>query len=140
MNVSKKKRRYKKKQSKKKYRANDCHHIFWTRRSYGKSPWTQKLRSHPYCIVFIPKDTIHAAIHREMDGVPLPNDITCESVVRELNRLWAFGAIKDSDSLAFRIDLLVFMMKYVADDTVEALERQKNISLENSTSATKKDG
>ena len=128
--MAKKKRRYKKKKgpcgtcSK----AMDNHHLFWTRRQYAKGFWANKLRLHPYCIVLIPKNTLHKEIHSEIPEVPIPKECICESVYNQLKILWEFGAIGDDDSLQKRVDLLVFCLKCVADETVEVLEKQKEIA------------
>lgn len=131
--MSKKKRRYNRKKQKKKnvsIQSSCCdrHHIFWTRRSYSQHPWALKLRNHPYSIVLIPKNTLHREIHHNVPEVPLPKEIVCERVYNELERLWNFGAIKDTDDIIKRLDLLIFVMKYAADDTVEVLEQQRAIA------------
>lgn len=131
--MSKKKRRYSKKLKKKQRTqvvSNCCdrHHIFWTRRSYSQHPWALKLRNHPYCIVLIPKNTLHREIHQNVVEVPLPSEMVCESTFKELNRLWDFGAITENDGIIKRLDLLIFIMKYAADDTVEVLQQQRDIA------------
>lgn len=130
--MSKKKRRYnRKKQNKKKNVSSSCcdrHHLFWTRRSYSQHPWALKLRNHPYCIVPIPKNTLHREIHHYIPKVPLPNEQTCQSTYEQLVMLEEHGALKDSDGIIKRLDLLIFVMKYAADDTVEVLEHQRVIA------------
>lgn len=129
--MSKKKRRYAKKHRRSaapQTSSFNLHHILWIRRKWDKASWSHKLRNHPYMKVSIPKDTLHKWIHQAVYEVPIPREIICQKAYEEIERLYKFGAISDNDNIIKRLDLLIFILKYVADDTVAALEAQKEIA------------
>ena len=76
----------------------------------------------------IPKDTLHKEIHHSILEVPLPSEIVCEDTYNQLVMLEKRGALKD-DNIIQRLDLLIFMMDCVAEDTVRVLKEQKDIAL-----------
>lgn len=128
--MSKKKRRYQKKHHNK-VRVCTCvdkHHLFWTKTEYAKHFWANKLRLHEYCIVPIPKNTLHREIHQEVRRVPIPREEICKQAYEELERLRNFGALNDNDGIIKRLNLLIFMLEYVADDTANALKKQLEIA------------
>ena len=98
--MAKKKRR---KKSKKKERgANtkriDSHHLCWQRRMWRNGA-VRELRSHPYCIVDMPKYTLHRYIHAKMSGIPVPKSINAKGALFQLELLERFGGISDNDSI-----------------------------------------
>lgn len=128
--MSKKRRRYQKKHHKKKTFVCTCqdrHHLFWTRTEYAKHFWANKLRLHEYCIVPIPKSTLHREIHHEVRWVPIPREEICKQTYEELERLRSFGVLKE-DNIIKRLNLLIFILEYAADDTTDALKKQLEIA------------
>lgn len=77
----------------------------------------------------IPKDTLHKWIHQAVFEVPIPSELVCQQAYKEIDMLYEFGAISDSDNIVKRLVLLIFILEYAADDaTIAALETQKEIA------------
>ncbi len=106
-------------------RHTNRHHIFYQRRYWSKRTWSYALRNHQFCIAELPiKD--HNVIHAELLTVPIPPEFICENTVREINRLWDFGAIGPDTPIQVRLNVLICLLDYVATDTANALKQQKN--------------
>lgn len=124
--MSKKKQRY----NHRKYRKNkscDCyamdrHHIFFQRRHYSGS--LLKLRLFPYCIVEVPRNTLHRRIHEYIGDIPCPSGETAEYVVKVLREKLDGGEISMDDRIDKRLKILISIMQDVEFQTVEALYKQ----------------
>lgn len=107
-------------------RHSNRHHIFYQRRYWDKRIWSHALRNHQFCIVELPIKN-HNAIHAELLTVPIPTEPICENTVRELNRLWGFGAIGPDTPIQVRLDVLICLLDCAATATANALKEQKKI-------------
>jgi hypothetical protein len=123
--MSKKKRRAKKQNN----ATCNRHHCLWVARNWNR-PWARKLREHPYMVISIPMNTEHKMIHANISGIPVLPEHFCEVAYKEIDRLWEFGAIHDTDPLSFRMKVLIAILDCTNDATVKALKKQKQIAEE----------
>lgn len=113
--------------SRKKQRGNlaeryDRHHVFYQRRHYTTS-LAKALRDHPYCLVPIPRDSLHHAIHNVVVDVPVPEAKVLKTVLRRLDALWDAGTITPLDTIEQRLELLITLLT-AAPATQQALQAQ----------------
>ena len=106
--------------------AVDTHHIFYTKVSWN-SVTTNRLRSHWYCIVEIPKGTLHHRIHEAVRYVPVPRDITIMAAIEQLTVLEDYGAIRPDDSFEKRLRILIRLFDSTDQPTANALKKQLDI-------------
>lgn len=104
----------------------DKHHIFFCRREYGKG-WAKALRTHWYCTVEIPKDTLHKEIHGGVSCVPAPAPTNIQSALFQLDTLEKFGTIHRCDDIERRLKVLMALFDCCEPETHEALEKQYSI-------------
>ncbi len=83
-------------------------------------------------VVKIPSDTLHPRIHELLsEGVPVPNEFTCEMVWHDLEDLRRVGLIDvKHDGAEQRINILIELLRCCGEDvdeTVKALLTQKYI-------------
>lgn len=101
----------------------DDHHIFYTRTAWiGMFP--NKLRQHWYCIVKVPKTTVHHAIHQEVRYVPVPRDVNIMDALEHLDSLSYHGAISENDTVEKRLAVLINLFDCVEKPTADALRKQ----------------
>lgn len=124
--MAKKKRRY---ERNKRCRSSsssghyDTHHLLWQRRKW-KNGALKELRNYYYCMVDIPKDSLHKHIHSCVSYIPVPNETVAEQTLYQLKLLDKAGAITASDPIEKRLKLLIVLFHYVAEPTAEALKKQ----------------
>lgn len=104
----------------------DKHHIFFCRHDYAKG-WAKTLRTHWYCTVEIPKDTLHKRLHREVDRVPVPSACNVQSALYQLDLLEKFGAIHRYDNIERRLMVLMALFNCCEPKTHTALKKQYDI-------------
>ena len=104
----------------------DTHHIFFTRVGYN-GPFANKLRTYWYCIVEIPKGTLHHMIHEKVRYVPVPRNSTISDVLEELAKLESYDAIGPDDSIEKRLKVLISLFDCVDQPTADALKKQLEI-------------
>ena len=104
----------------------DNHHIFYTRVSWNQA-LPNKLRTHWYCIVDIPKGTIHHRIHEKVRYIPVPRNSTITDVLEELGKLQSYGAIHPDDSIEKRLKVLIGLFDCVDQPTADALKKQLEV-------------
>lgn len=109
--------------------AVDSHHIFYTRVSWN-SVVPNRLRSHWYCVVEIPKGTLHHAIHDKVRYIPVPREISIMSALEELTVLEDYGAIRPDDPLEKRLRILINIFAGTDKPTADALQKQLDIVCE----------
>lgn len=127
--MAKRRRKKRKKKSAKKcpIRAGyDRHHIFYQGRHYNCAELLQ-LRNHPYCVVPIPRDTLHREIHEFVGDIPKPSKINAKETLFQIEALEKAGSISLEDSLEKRLDLLAFFFDCVEQPTADALRKQLKI-------------
>ena len=57
----------------------DSHHLCYTRKGWSKK-YARKFRTDKYCIVMLPRDTIHAQIHQHLIEIPAPTEDGAEGI------------------------------------------------------------
>lgn len=104
---------------------NDRHHIFFQRRCYHGA--LASLRSYAYCVVAIPKDSLHRQIHEALAAVPTPKLANAREALQELRTLYHFGGISDHDDIEKRLKVLIALFDYIEQPTADALRKQLSI-------------
>lgn len=128
--MSKVKNRHKKYRHKKHFsRTNvtDKHHLLWIGSHWNRGS-LRELRNYPYCIVEIPKDTLHKHIHANMTSIPLPTEASARYVLQSLRNLMREGLISDDDSARERLTILVGLFTQALEPaTADALRKQLHL-------------
>lgn len=128
--MAKKKRRYAVKKSKPSGSSGrpgyDNHHLLYQRRHWT-GEYTSALRRYWYCIVKIPKDTLHHQIHEFIGDIPKPKECNARDALDQLRALNAYGALKKSDPIELRLAVLASFFDCVDQPTADALRAQKEI-------------
>ena len=82
---------------------------------------------HWYCKVYIPRDTLHREIHAHISGVPVPKYANIKSVMEQLRMLEYYEAIKDTDNIEKRLNVLIALFECSEGPTADALKKQLEI-------------
>lgn len=104
-------------------KALDTHHIFYTKVSWT-SATADKLRAHWYCIVEIPKGTVHHKIHEKVRYIPVPKNDNIRFALAQLDLLEDYGAIRSDDPIEKRLQLLAGLFDCTDQPTADALRKQ----------------
>lgn len=125
--MAKKKRRYLRriKKQKKQMQANlyDRHHLCFIKRRWNKGS-IYELRQFHYCIILIPKNTLHHFIHENMTNIPIPSELAAEGALEQLRNLEKYGAISDDDPIEKRLNLLAALFDCIAQPTADGFREQ----------------
>lgn len=124
-----KKKKHIKKHHKKLARVNSYmnrHHLLWMRKMWYSGS-LRSLRDYYYCIVWLPKDTVHKTIHERVPYIPVPKSSYAHYVLEKLKQLDAIGAISDEDSVEKRLGVLLFYFDCIEPKTAEALWEQLKV-------------
>lgn len=119
---------YKKHKRRRQHWRNE-HHLLYPKVWWGESFYGRKLREHRYFRRFIPENTLHKYLHRDVANVPVPPNLACREAYYEFMRRYSAHLVDDAhDTLERRLQVL---MDLFADypKTVEALRRQQAISI-----------
>lgn len=126
--MSKKRKRYNKAHRtagrKTKKWTKDNHHLCYTKRSWGGGVLSELRRFH-YCIILIPKETLHKAIHKAVPTIPAPKWEIAKYALEQLRMLEEIGAISANDSIEKRLVLLASLFanyRPTADGFIKQLE------------------
>ena len=105
------------------------HHILYCRKKWNTGH-AKLLRCHPFMQAKIPSESLHEEIHAQVPEVPVPSLSRCKMAFEVLVDLEQRGALHRNASLMDRLDLLIFIWGGYdgMDDTLEALQRQKEIA------------
>ena len=127
--MSKAKKRYRRKKASNTSNGSptacDRHHIFFQKRH-----WTgilAELRKYEYCVVSIPKDTLHRQIHEYIGDIPTPRPASAREVLWELRVLYRYGGISDDDDIEKRLNVLISLFECIEQPTADGLKRQLSI-------------
>lgn len=107
-------------------RKKDNHHLFFTRKSWGYGAYN-KLRLFHYCIVPIPRETLHRYIHTNLEAIPVPDMAIAEEVLQKLQLLDYVGVLKEKDPIEKRLRLLAKLFDGKADLTANALRKELDL-------------
>lgn len=121
-----KRRKKNKKPKKLSIRTVDHHHLCWTRRSWNSGP-LKDLRLHWYCIVLLPKNTLHRHIHLNMPGIPPPRWRSAKSALEQLGYLEKYDAISEFDSIEKRLRILAALFDCSDQPTADGFRKQLEI-------------
>jgi hypothetical protein len=126
--VAKKKGRYKKRNKRRCTHclATDKHHILFMKRNWNKG-LLEVLRTYHYCVIPIPKCTLHRYIHECLHDVPAPSIYAVKGALEQLELLDKAGALHDCDPIEKRLKLLIALFECSAQPTADALKKQLNI-------------
>ena len=127
--MSKLKRRYLKRRKNKPYgvsdSAKDRHHLLYQKRHYRGI--LSELRNYEYCVVLIPKDSLHRLIHEYLGDIPAPKPVNAREALWQLKVLYRYGGIHDDDSIEERLKVLISLFECVEQPTADALKKQLSI-------------
>lgn len=135
MSKRKKKKKLARKKALRRPRSSVCdmHHLCWTRRNWS-SPLARSLRLHPYCIVSIPKNTLHWYIHQNMEKVPVPDQKSLAYAIKQLEMMELVEEIRPDDPIEKRLRVLANLFDTCDQrTTANAFRRQLQIVCEFST-------
>lgn len=127
--MSKLKKRYMKRKKSKTHcvsnSAKDRHHILYQRRHY--TGVLSDLRNYEYCVVSIPKNTLHRQIHEYLGDIPAPRPASAREALWQLRVLYRYGGISDTDDIEKRLLVLISLFECVEQPTADALKEQLSI-------------
>lgn len=109
--------------------SKDSHHLLWMRRRWSNGALVA-LRKYPYCIIDIPRNTLHREIHENIATIPTPSAINAQSALNQLRTLEKYGAISDQDDIVRRLEVLIALFDCAEPRTTDALKRQLAIARE----------
>ena len=118
-----KKKRHKKKRARRHISQFDRHHILYIRREWSRNG-LGRLRLHPYCIVSIPRDTLHRYIHAHLAYIPTPKPFVVDEILYHLGYLEEYGAISMDDPIEKRLKVLIALFDCIEQPTADALRKQ----------------
>ena len=101
----------------------NTHHLCWRRRKWSKGV-RKELRTHPYCLVKIPRNTLHKYIHDNMGDIPIPKDCSIRSAISQLEYMENYGAISLDDPIEKRLLLLAALFEVTDQPTADAFRKQ----------------
>lgn len=107
-------------------RRKDAHHLCFQRRHWTHGA-QKDLRMFHYCIISIPKDTLHRAIHVAVENVPEPKSANAQSALDQLRELERYGAISDADPIEKRLELLAALFDCVEQPTADGFRAQLDV-------------
>lgn len=102
------------------------HHLLWMRKMWNSGS-LKNLRDFYYCIVSLPKDTVHKEIHERIACIPTPKPAYARYVLDRLRELDEIGSISDDDSVEKRLGVLLFYFDCIEPKTASALWEQLKI-------------
>lgn len=128
--MSKKKRRYSRKQHRKKAHfsnvSRDTHHLCFPRRDWDRGH-ARFVRQFPYCMVEIQRGTLHQIIHANIGCIPAPNEPAAKEAYYHLTALNSIGALHEDDPMEQRLSLLIAIFECMAQPTADGFKRQLEI-------------
>ena len=104
----------------------DTHHLCFQKRRW-KARFAVTLRDYWYCRIDIPKNTLHKAIHRRVDSVPVPRPVNAHDALLQLQKLSMYGAISESDPIEKRLEVLISLFDCVEQPTADAFREQLKV-------------
>lgn len=125
--MAKSKKRYGKKKHKAK-RCNGCdtHHLCYQRRHWRHGA-TRALRLFHYCLIQIPKATLHRMIHEYVGDIPEPTELNAQHALEQLKMLERYNAIHNDDPIEKRLNLLAALFDCCDQPTADGFRKQLEI-------------
>lgn len=108
--------------------ACDKHHLIYQGRNWKRRS-LKELRMFWYCIMYIPRNTLHREIHANLGTIPVPDEGVAKNVLRRLKIYDDNGELSHCDPLEKRLALLADLFeRYEAFDTAGAMRKQLSIA------------
>lgn len=104
----------------------DRHHLCFIRRRWSSGS-VYALRQFHYCIMPLPRATLHRAIHENMAHIPVPSELAAKGALEQLRYLEKYGAISDNDPIEKRLNLLAALFDCIAQPTADGFRQQLDI-------------
>lgn len=104
----------------------DKHHLLFNARRWGTG-YLAELRKFHYCVMPIPRNTLHRLIHENVGCIPPPSGRNAKDALNQLRMLERYGAISDDDSLEKRLGLLAALFDCCEQPTADAIRRQLEV-------------
>lgn len=104
----------------------DMHHILWQRRQW-KGVYSRRVREFWWLKVLIPTDTLHHAIHDEINFIPVPNEKVCKEIFDCLVDMEKRGSLSQEQSFETRLQFLICLTDCREPQTANALKKQLQI-------------
>lgn len=104
-------------------RTRDRHHLCFPRHDWNKG-YCHMIRSHWYCIVRIPKYTLHPAIHYSVPCIPAPFGPDAKKVYNQILELEAQGLLSPDDPIEKRLGRLMNLFAETSPGTSIAFQMQ----------------
>lgn len=128
--MSKKKRRFENRRTRSKACKRCCfkdsHHLCYQRNSWVH-PNSSALRHFHYCIVEIPKNTLHRLLHQHVLTVPEPKSKSAAYALAYLRTLECQGYISENDPIEKRLGLLIDIFKDTDPLTADGFRAQLRV-------------
>lgn len=99
------------------------HHLLFIRRRW-RGGAIRELRQFWYCIVDIPKDTLHKYIHQHIISIPVPSETSARSALEQLKLLDDFGVLSKTDTVQMRLNILIAIFDCMEEATADGLRKQ----------------
>ena len=104
----------------------DTHHLCYTRKGWAKK-YARKFRTDKYCIVTIPRDTLHAQIHQHLIEIPAPTEDGARNALKQLELLKSVRLAQHCDAIETRLEIIATTFDRSDPETAAALREQKRI-------------
>ena len=104
----------------------DRHHLCFIARRW-KTGYLAELRKFHYCIVLIPRDSLHRLIHENVGSIPPPSGANAKDALRHLRSLEKYGAISDSDPIEKRLKVLIALFDCCEQAKADEFRRQLGV-------------
>lgn len=104
----------------------DKHHLCFIARRWNNG-WLLAFRRYWYCIVKIPRDTLHHYIHENLATIPAPKPENALAAMEQLVMLENYGAIHETDSIEKRLTILITLFDSIEPRTAEGFKKQLEI-------------
>lgn len=85
------------------------------------------LRTYHYCVIPIPKCTLHRYIHENLRNIPAPSPIAAKGALEQLELLDKMGVLHDTDPIEKRLKLLAALFDCSAQPTADGIRKQLDI-------------
>jgi hypothetical protein len=82
------------------------------------------VRDFHYCIIPIPRDTLHRFIHLNVYDIPVPGEMAAKRAFETLVLLDKNGALHDDDPIEMRLLLLIALFDKTAPATADGFREQ----------------
>ena len=104
----------------------DKHHLCFIGRRWNNG-WLGSFRKYWYCIIKIPRNSLHRYIHENLATIPAPRPENAKAALEQLWELNRYGAIHESDDIERRLELMIALFDCAEPKTTEGFRKQLEI-------------